>query len=81
MDLFSLKITESEQLVKLYCWQVYNVYMEPLSRDFLLARGYCCNFGCRNCPSDEPANSRTSTRVCTRSIDTDQTREDEGSDS
>ena len=23
---------------------------EPLSREFLLTRGYCCNNGCRNCP-------------------------------
>ena len=24
--------------------------VEPLSRDFLLSRGYCCNNGCKNCP-------------------------------
>lgn len=24
--------------------------MAPLSREFLLARGYCCNLGCLNCP-------------------------------
>jgi hypothetical protein len=23
---------------------------KPLSREFLLARGYCCNSGCTNCP-------------------------------
>jgi hypothetical protein len=23
---------------------------EPLSREFLLKRGYCCNNGCKNCP-------------------------------
>lgn len=23
---------------------------EPLSREFLLERGYCCNHGCKNCP-------------------------------
>lgn len=22
----------------------------PLSREFLLSRGYCCNTGCTNCP-------------------------------
>ena len=24
--------------------------MEPLSREFLLSRGYCCNMGCSQCP-------------------------------
>lgn len=24
--------------------------MEPLSREFLLNRGHCCNNGCKNCP-------------------------------
>lgn len=24
--------------------------MEPLSREFLLSRGFCCNCGCKNCP-------------------------------
>ena len=28
----------------------YNRHMEPLSREFLLNRGYCCGFGCMNCP-------------------------------
>lgn len=23
---------------------------EPLSREFLLARGYCCHLKCKNCP-------------------------------
>ena len=23
---------------------------EPLSREFLLKRGYCCDNGCKNCP-------------------------------
>jgi hypothetical protein len=23
---------------------------KPLSREFLLKRGYCCNNGCKNCP-------------------------------
>lgn len=23
---------------------------KPLSREFLLQRGWCCNFGCLNCP-------------------------------
>lgn len=23
---------------------------KPLSREFLLKRGYCCNHGCKNCP-------------------------------
>ena len=26
----------------------------PLSRDFLLRRGYCCNMGCTNCPYKDP---------------------------
>lgn len=26
----------------------------PLSREFLLARGYCCNGGCQNCPYNPP---------------------------
>jgi len=25
----------------------------PLSREFLLARGFCCNCGCVNCPYAE----------------------------
>ena len=24
--------------------------MPPLSREYLLSRGYCCGFGCLNCP-------------------------------
>src|SRR5260221_14182846 len=24
--------------------------IQPLSRKFLLSRGYCCGSGCRNCP-------------------------------
>lgn len=24
--------------------------MQPLSREFLIQRGYCCHLGCRNCP-------------------------------
>ena len=24
--------------------------MKPLSREFLLKRGFCCNNGCKNCP-------------------------------
>lgn len=31
----------------------YNLHMEPLSREFLLNRGYCCGFGCMNCPYHE----------------------------
>tara|TARA_Y100001973_G_scaffold68215_1_gene99562 strand:- start:128 stop:319 length:192 start_codon:yes stop_codon:yes gene_type:complete len=27
--------------------------MEPLSREFLLKRGYCCGNGCKNCPYTE----------------------------
>lgn len=23
---------------------------KPLSKEFLLKRGYCCNNGCKNCP-------------------------------
>lgn len=23
---------------------------EPLSKEFLLKRGYCCHNGCKNCP-------------------------------
>lgn len=25
----------------------------PLSRDFLLQRGYCCHLGCLNCPYEK----------------------------
>jgi hypothetical protein len=27
--------------------------MEPLSREFLLSRGFCCDYGCLNCPYKE----------------------------
>ena len=27
---------------------------KPLSREFLLERGYCCNSGCTNCPYPLP---------------------------
>lgn len=26
----------------------------PLSREFLLNRGYCCNMDCQNCPYKDP---------------------------
>ena len=29
---------------------------EPLSRGFLLARGYCCHHNCKNCPYEAPNN-------------------------
>lgn len=27
--------------------------MPPLSREYLLSRGFCCGFGCQNCPYDK----------------------------
>ena len=27
-------------------------HMKPLSREFLLSRGYCCHNSCTNCPYD-----------------------------
>ncbi len=33
-----------------------------MSRDKLLARGYCCGLGCLNCPYD-PAHRRNNTKV------------------
>jgi hypothetical protein len=32
--------------------------MEPLSREFLLNRGHCCNNGCKNCPYKEKKNMK-----------------------
>ena len=32
--------------------------MEPLSREFLLNRGYCCDSGCKNCPYREKKNMK-----------------------
>ena len=32
--------------------------IEPLSREFLLNRGYCCNNGCLNCPYKTKTNER-----------------------
>lgn len=28
----------------------------PLSREFLLSRGYCCGYGCLNCPYPQQDN-------------------------
>ena len=36
-----------------------------MSRDKLLARGYCCGLGCRNCPYDPP-HQRNNTKVMSR---------------
>ncbi len=30
-----------------------NKQYKPLSREFLLSRGYCCHSGCLNCPYEE----------------------------
>lgn len=32
---------------------------EPLSREYLLARGYCCSNGCRNCPYGDNDEAET----------------------
>ena len=32
--------------------------MEPLSREFLLKRGHCCDNGCKNCPYKEKKNMK-----------------------
>lgn len=38
-----------------------------LSRDFLSARGNCCDNGCRNCPyPPDPASDAASTKTCER---------------
>lgn len=31
--------------------------MKPLSREFLINRGYCCGNGCKNCPYYPKAKS------------------------
>lgn len=31
---------------------------KPLSREFLLKRGYCCNNGCLNCPYMKPPKTK-----------------------
>ncbi len=36
-----------------------------MSRDKLLARGYCCGLGCLNCPYDPP-HQRNNTKVMSR---------------
>jgi len=36
-----------------------------MSRDKLLARGYCCGLGCQNCPYDPP-HQRNNTKVMSR---------------
>ena len=32
--------------------------MEPLSREFLIKRGHCCDNGCKNCPYKEKKNMK-----------------------
>jgi gamma-glutamylcyclotransferase (GGCT)/AIG2-like uncharacterized protein YtfP len=32
--------------------------MKPLSKEFLLKRGYCCKLGCKNCPYEENKMNR-----------------------
>tara|TARA_B100000315_G_C14312974_1_gene467253 strand:+ start:550 stop:669 length:120 start_codon:yes stop_codon:yes gene_type:complete len=36
--------------------------MEPLPKEFLLERGYCCGSGCKNCPYD-PKHIEGNTKV------------------
>ena len=55
--------------------------MEPLSRDFLLARGYCCNLGCRNCPYEEPNNANNGNRICSRLASGNQANDEDSADS
>lgn len=37
--------------------------MKPLSREFLLARGYCCHLGCAACPYKEKSDKNCSSGV------------------
>lgn len=38
--------------------------MKPLSREFLLSRGYCCNNECVNCPyKDDDKEIRTENAI------------------
>ena len=32
---------------------------KPLSREYLVSRGYCCGSGCKNCPYDPPHEKGT----------------------
>ena len=32
------------------------VKYKPLSKEYLLKRGYCCNNGCKNCPYNKKLN-------------------------
>ena len=32
--------------------------MKPLSREFLLSRGYCCHNNCRNCPYEKDVGEK-----------------------
>lgn len=36
--------------------------LKPLTREFLLKRGYCCGNGCLNCPY-EPKHVKNNTKV------------------
>ncbi len=69
--------TVSEQLRIKRLQPDYNGVMEPLSRDFLLARGYCCKLGCRNCPYDEASNATPANRICARSSTRNQANEED----
>ncbi|MEM1069005.1 MAG: DUF5522 domain-containing protein [Planctomycetota bacterium] len=43
----------------------YSNSFQPLSREFLLSRGYCCNSGCKNCPyPKETEKSEPACPVC-----------------
>jgi hypothetical protein len=32
---------------------------KPLTKEFLLARGYCCHNGCKNCPYKEKKDNKS----------------------
>ena len=32
--------------------------MKPLSREFLLSRGFCCKNNCRNCPYEKDVGAK-----------------------
>lgn len=36
---------------------------KPLSREFLLDRGWCCSNGCTNCPFDPPHIIKGNTKI------------------
>lgn len=42
---------------------------KPLSREFLLSRGWCCNLGCQNCPYSEKNIGRSKMTIMRKTGD------------